>query len=154
MLVEAIPIIPGIRAIQVPVARILQLRQRVLEVGELPGDLDKTTWHFAAFQESSGRLIGEPVSCVSYMLDELMEEPAWRLNALATDPQHRGHRIALRMLAQTQSLVIEEHPTIRLFWCYAREAAFTTYTKDGWKFVSDIMLRRNRRYRQMTKRHV
>jgi len=144
-------IIGGIVLDRTTIDRIVDLRQLVLGVGQMPEDNHRDTRHFGAFHEADEKR-QNPVSCVSYMRERYGNLEAWRLNGLATHPSERGKRIAFYMLPLTERLMIAEDESVKSFWCYAREAACSTYVKDGWEFASGLFVRKGRSYFIMTKR--
>jgi tetratricopeptide (TPR) repeat protein len=121
---------------------IIDLRHRVLRVGLprseaiFPGDDAPTTRHAVAVVQ------GQVACCATVMLQSVPEDilglsgrPAFRLRGMATDEQHRGHRLGQRVLSLLESESQKVQPT-RLLWCNARIGAVRFYREQGWGVVS------------------
>ena len=115
--------------------RIVALRHAVLRAdlprasAHFPGDDLGTTLHVAAI---AGDAV---VGCATYMLEPYLDEPAYRLRGMATDPVWRGTGLG-RQLLDLADILMQTDP-IRLRWCNARVPAVGFYLKQGWLVVSD-----------------
>lgn len=129
----------------VPVERIIGLRHRVLRAGlpvetaRFDGDGDEHSLHFALFIADDQDRITEPSCCVSLMLKEYGDKPAWQLRGMATDPSLQGNGLggALLQFAEEQIAIVPELADVRLLWCNARSPAVGFYKKNGWQVDSD-----------------
>jgi len=115
--------------------RIIDLRYTVLRAGfpretaHFDGDDADTTLHVAA-------VLGDHVvGCATYMRQPYLDEPAYRLRGMATDPTWRGTGLGRKLLDLTDTLM--QSDPIRLRWCNARVPAVGFYLKQGWLVVSD-----------------
>ncbi|MDP8246066.1 MAG: GNAT family N-acetyltransferase [Candidatus Hinthialibacter antarcticus] len=121
------------------VEEIIQLRRDVLIIGtdrtspEFDGDHGANTRHFGAFIEQSN------ICCLSWMLSEIDEAPAWQLRGMATHPNDRGSGVGRELLKFSENYVASESE-IRQFWCNARTGAVGFYQKQGWLVCSDEFL--------------
>ena len=117
-------------------SEIVDLRHRVLRAGlpreqaMFPGDELPTSFHFAAVSESA--IIG----CATFHLSQWLDQPAFQLRGMATDPAWAGKGIGTAVLRFGIDTVKSASP-IRQFWCNARLIAIPFYEKLGWKIASE-----------------
>ncbi|MDB5187515.1 MAG: putative acyltransferase [Candidatus Kaiserbacteria bacterium] len=125
--------------------RIINLRRLLLRA-ESPsedihfnGDDNPVTLHYAAFQSNDDMCaVGEPIGCVTVMLNSYNREPAWQLRGMAVEENHRNCGVGARILKQVEwhlpKCVGLGH--VKLMWCNAREPAVTFYKRNGWNVAS------------------
>jgi GNAT superfamily N-acetyltransferase len=133
---------PHIVIRQVGVAKVLDLRHKVLRAGlpieaaHFEGDQAQTTLHLAAFQTNASGHPGEnPVACLSLMLNSFNGQPAWQLRGMAVEPSLQRHGLGSRLLAHAEQAAAADG-SVGLLWCNARLGATGFYQKMGWSIVS------------------
>lgn len=127
---------------KVPTADVIDLRHRVLRAGlpiesaHFEGDDDSDTHHMTAYVTD----VGQPIACVSYMLNEYSGKPAWQLRGMATDPSYRNQRIGGFLLRSSEQYLVGQvlYDHVKMMWCNARENAAYFYRSNGWIIVSDV----------------
>ena len=124
--------------------QILELRHRILRAGLppetacFPADDAETTLHLAAYlADASGRAAGQPVACLSFMLNSFGAEPAWQLRGMAVAEAHQGCGLGSRLIAQAEEALAQQGG-VGLLWCNARLPAMGFYKKLGWTVVSEV----------------
>ena len=130
----------------VPVERILSLRHRVLRDGlppesaRFPGDHDSDTLHFAAYETNRGWPKGEPIGCLSLVLSEYADVPAWQLRGMAIEPALQGKGTGKTLLRYALTHVQEcvFYSDVNRLWCNARTTAVRFYESEGWRVDSDV----------------
>jgi predicted GNAT family N-acyltransferase len=116
-------------------SELIDLRHAVLrarlprESAIFAGDELPTTRHFVATVD--GRIVG----CVTLLLNEWNDEPAWQLRGMAVEPGMQGSGIGAKLLAAAEESTVSS-PT-QLLWCNARVPASKFYQKRGWELVSE-----------------
>ena len=125
---------------QVPVEFILSLRHTILrpglpiETARFDGDRHPATHHFACFHVDN--MSGEPLCCVSYMLRDYEDKPAWQLRGMATQTEMAGKGIGKALVSHAEK-ILSERTNIKTFWCNARSESTGFYEKTGWTFASE-----------------
>ena len=99
------------------------------ETAIFAGDDEPQARHFVATID--GRIVG----CVTLLLNEWKDEPAWQLRGMAVEPGIQRGGIGSRLLQACEESVLSS-PT-HLLWCNARVPASGFYTKHGWRTVSE-----------------
>ena len=118
------------------IGEILRLRHDVLIVGtdrktaDFTGDGDASSRHFGAFDQ------GMNVCCLSFMLQDYQDQPAYQLRGMATHPPYQSRGVGKRLIEFAEARMKEFSP-IRLFWCNARVGVEDFYRKQGWEVVSE-----------------
>lgn len=125
------------------IEEIIDLRHRILreglpmEMARWEGDDDFFTRHFAVFvTDESGKSIGTPICCASFMRVAFEGEDAWQLRGMATAPGHRGQGVGKELLMFAEQY-LRGLSGPNLLWCNAREKAIAFYERQRWRCVSD-----------------
>lgn len=134
------PSLPRVDMRRATLEEITDLRHQVLRQG-LPlsaaifdGDRDPGSRHDGAFEPvtSPPRAVG----CATLHLNHWLDEPAWQLRGMATDPAFRGMGLGRQILAFLEADIRAVQPVV-LLWCNARTPAVRFYQKLGWQVVSE-----------------
>jgi len=135
---------PKIEIRLVEVAKILDLRHRILRAGLPPesarfeGDEALETLHWAAYVlDASGGTEGHAVGCLSLMLNSFQAEPAWQVRGMAVDGAHQDRGLGRELLMRAEQTAAAAGKA-GLLWCNARVPAAGFYQKQGWTIVSEV----------------
>jgi len=127
---------PQIIIQQVEPGRIIDLRHAVLRAG-LPresaifaGDDAPQSAHFAAIRDQA------VVGCVSLLLNNWNNQPAWQLRGMAVQPSLQRSGIGSQLLNAVDQHVLAS--PVKLLWCNARVPAAGFYRRHGWEIASDL----------------
>jgi GNAT superfamily N-acetyltransferase len=127
------------RIARVDAATIRPLRRAILrptrppEASVYQQDDDDTTVHLAAYDETTGALVG----CVTVFPEAVADEPAaWRLRGMAVKAELRGTGIGAALLAAATDAA--RSAGAPLLWCEARENAEGFYEKYGFIGQGDL----------------
>ena len=119
-------------------AAIIGLRHKVLRPG-----LPIETAHFKGDEEGRHYVLfltdlpeNDPVSCLSFMLNECDGQPAWQLRGMATDKSLQGSGLGGALLDWSEQAILLASP-VHALWCNARINAVGFYVKHGWEVVSE-----------------
>jgi GNAT superfamily N-acetyltransferase len=107
--------------------RVLRPHQTVTTVG-FPGDDDPRTGTYAALT-ADGEIVGTATVHPEPCPWRPSEDTAWRLRAMATTPETRGHGVGAAVLAAAMAHVAEAGGT--LVWCTARTPVQGFYERAG-----------------------
>jgi GNAT superfamily N-acetyltransferase len=130
---------------RVEVAKILDLRHRILRAGLPPetarfeGDEAAETLHWAAYllDASGSGYEGQVVGCLSLMLNSFLAQPAWQLRGMAVEGSHQGRGLGRELLMRAEETAAAAGKA-GLLWCNARVPAAGFYQKQGWTIVSEV----------------
>ena len=115
---------------------IVKLRAEILRPGLpiedaiFPGDDEKTTFHFGAFDAD------QCLCCLTLMLNENDSDPAYQLRGMATAESAQGKGIGKELMMHTYKHLAQNSATQNL-WCNARIIAVGFYRKLGWRVVGE-----------------
>jgi predicted GNAT family N-acyltransferase len=119
--------------VAVPVERVRRLRGDTLRPGlppsasVYPQDELPDTVHLAVVRE--GKVIGS----LTLFPEPYLEQPAWRLRGMATDPEWRGFGCGRALLREATRVMQANEGTV--LWCNARTSVVDFYRDSGFEIV-------------------
>lgn len=131
--------------IRCEIADIIQLRYDILcshrpfVEAQFEGDDSATTLHFGAFLTTAHE---DPntqpanLACVTYMLNEWQDQPAWQLRGMAVREDCAKQGIGTQLI-QFAEPTLRAASTTQTLWCNARVPAIPFYERLGWSIASD-----------------
>jgi predicted GNAT family N-acyltransferase len=126
-----------LRAAQVEVACILDLRWKVLRQGlprtmaSFDGDDAPGTLHWALLEGD------DPVCCLTLLPSVWEGAPAWQLRGMASAPGRQRQGLGRRLVQASTDHARGLQPAWT-FWCNARLHAVPFYEGLGWQVCSDV----------------
>lgn len=100
---------------------------------QIPPDTDSDTFHIAALLNN--KIVGTSTFIVD-INDKFEEKNQYRLRAMATDPDVRGHGLGAKIIESA----LEELKSmgVKLLWCDARIIATGFYERQNFKIKGQV----------------